>query len=65
MIAQVLHLDVVAEGADTHTQLNELKVMGCDLIQGYVIAKPLQLAELIPALKNHTNGHAPLYHSAQ
>ncbi len=64
-IAQVLHLDVVAEGVETHTQLNELKVMGCDLIQGYVIAKPLQLAELIPALKNHTNGHAPLYHSAQ
>jgi len=38
---------VIAEGVETRQQLSLLKTMDCDLIQGYLIAKPLSLTDLI------------------
>ena len=59
-IAQTLSLKVVAEGVETGEQMINLRNMGCDLIQGYLISKPLKLPELIHILKNHADGHVPL-----
>lgn len=40
-LAHNLDLEVVAEGVETQAQRDLLKTMGCDLIQGYLISKPL------------------------
>jgi EAL domain-containing protein (putative c-di-GMP-specific phosphodiesterase class I) len=40
-LAHALNLRVVAEGVESLEQVAFLKDMGCDEIQGYVIAKPL------------------------
>jgi diguanylate cyclase (GGDEF)-like protein len=40
-LAHALNLRVVAEGVESLEQVGFLKDMGCDEIQGYVIAKPL------------------------
>ncbi|OLP58708.1 diguanylate phosphodiesterase [Xaviernesmea oryzae] len=39
-------MTVVAEGVDTHSKFAELARAGCNLYQGYLISKPLVLAEL-------------------
>ncbi len=45
-LAQNLSLQVVAEGVETPEQLALLRQFGCDQVQGYLISKPLPLAEL-------------------
>lgn len=40
-IAQTLKLQVVAEGVETHDQLEYLKRIGCDSYQGYYCSAPL------------------------
>ncbi len=44
-LAQALGLETVAEGVETDPQLAELRQLGCDQIQGYLVAKPLEVAE--------------------
>ena len=42
----------MAEGVETVQQLNALRDLGCDQIQGYLIARPIQMdspAELLAA----------------
>lgn len=39
-IAKTLNIKVVAEGVETHEQLEKLKQTDCDLIQGYLFSKP-------------------------
>lgn len=40
-IARFLKVPVVAEGVETEEQLNVLKGMNCDIIQGYYFSKPV------------------------
>jgi diguanylate cyclase (GGDEF)-like protein/PAS domain S-box-containing protein len=40
-MAHRLNLEVVAEGVETPEQMDLLRDQGCDLVQGYLIAKPL------------------------
>jgi diguanylate cyclase (GGDEF)-like protein/PAS domain S-box-containing protein len=40
-MAESLHLKVVAEGVETKEQLDLLKKMGCEEVQGYYFSKPL------------------------
>lgn len=47
-----LKLRVVAEGAETEEQLEFLRVLGCDLVQGYVIGRPLPAAGFARILAN-------------
>ncbi|HEY4467480.1 MAG TPA: EAL domain-containing protein [Klebsiella sp.] len=35
-----LHMRIVAEGVETEEQLQSLRQLGCDLVQGYLIGKP-------------------------
>ncbi len=44
-MAHNLELDVVAEGIEDQEQVEMLKNMGCDLIQGYVYSRPLPVGE--------------------
>ncbi len=49
-LAHNLHLEVVAEGVETPEQLALLRDFGCDQVQGYLISKPLPLADLVEYL---------------
>ena len=44
-IAHTLDLQVVAEGIETHAQLQFLQAHGCDHGQGYLFSRPVSLAE--------------------
>lgn len=40
-LAHELKLSTVAEGVETEAEWNELELMGCDLIQGYIVSRPM------------------------
>ena len=46
-------LGVVAEGAETIEQVEQLRAFGVDGIQGYYFAKPMPLAKLRTFMKNN------------
>lgn len=49
-LAHSMHLKVVAEGVETQEQANMLRLLRCDQMQGYLIAKPMpfdQMSEYI------------------
>jgi len=46
-----LRLKVIAEGVETDGQLQYLKDHHCDMIQGYLISRPLPPEDVIPFLK--------------
>lgn len=51
-LAHRLNLTVVAEGVENVETYNRLKTLGCDVIQGYFIGKPMPLADLIGTINN-------------
>ena len=55
LLGSELNLEVTAEGVETKAQYDQLKKLGCTLGQGYVIARPMPLAELIEWLKGRLN----------
>lgn len=46
-MARAMHLSSVAEGIESLEALNCVKAMGCDLAQGYFIARPQPMNELL------------------
>lgn len=46
MLAHKLHMSVIAEGVENRKIQNSLRQMGCDIGQGYGIAKPMPKEEL-------------------
>lgn len=50
--ARTLGLPVVAEGVETAGQLASLRWMGCDLAQGYYLARPMPPGELEEVLRD-------------
>ncbi|HHH49286.1 MAG TPA: bifunctional diguanylate cyclase/phosphodiesterase [Gammaproteobacteria bacterium] len=50
-LAHDLGLEVVAEGVENEAILKQLNGMGCDIAQGYHIARPLPAAEFITVLE--------------
>ncbi|MDS1030141.1 EAL domain-containing protein [Bacillota bacterium LX-D] len=51
VLALKLDLEVVAEGVETWEQYDVLKKYGCDLIQGYIISRPLPEEQAIKLLE--------------
>ncbi len=47
-LAQSLGLTTVAEGVETHQQLHRLRMLGCDLVQGFLLSRPRPAAEHDP-----------------
>ncbi len=45
-LAHALEMEVTAEGVENGPTLALLRTMGCDLIQGYFIARPMPLEDL-------------------
>ena len=60
-LAHALEMEVTAEGVDDPLSLSLLRVMGCDMIQGYQVSPALPLAELVVFLaeqRHRTRLHA-------
>ncbi len=49
-IAAALGLDVVAEGVETPAQLGALRAAGCGFAQGFLLARPMRVQELVAVL---------------
>ena len=47
LLCRELGLSVVAEGAETPAELAWLEQNGCDLVQGYVVARPMPLDDFL------------------
>jgi diguanylate cyclase (GGDEF)-like protein len=45
-LAHAIGMRVVAEGVETAAQLSELRRMGCDIVQGYYLARPAPAEDL-------------------
>ncbi len=52
LLCRELGLSVVAEGAENSNELDWLKDNGCDVVQGYVIAKPMALDDFVAWVDN-------------
>ena len=50
-LAKAINLTVIAEGVETEQQLNDLKKLNCDMVQGYYFHKPMPFDEAIKLLK--------------
>jgi EAL domain-containing protein (putative c-di-GMP-specific phosphodiesterase class I) len=55
-LGHALGLAVVAEGVETEGQLNALRRLGCDLAQGFYLARPQAVQELTPMLVDQARG---------
>jgi EAL domain-containing protein (putative c-di-GMP-specific phosphodiesterase class I) len=45
-MARALGLQTVAEGIETREQLEQLQALGCDVAQGYFLARPMDAAQV-------------------
>jgi EAL domain-containing protein (putative c-di-GMP-specific phosphodiesterase class I) len=46
-LAHKLGVTVVAEGVETQEQLDTLREMNCDKVQGFLLSRPVPLANLM------------------
>jgi EAL domain-containing protein (putative c-di-GMP-specific phosphodiesterase class I) len=58
-LAHALDMEVVAEGVETHAALALLTVMGCDMVQGFLISRPIALDALVTFLEEDRHHNAP------
>ncbi|NLZ81020.1 MAG: bifunctional diguanylate cyclase/phosphodiesterase [Clostridiales bacterium] len=57
-MVQKLGLETIAEGVETKEQLEYLKKINCDVIQGYLLGRPIEESEIVKIIK--LNNHKPL-----
>ncbi len=55
-MAQGLDIEVAAEGVDTLTQLEFLRSCNCDLVQGFLISRPVQSDKVAAILRSEIAG---------
>lgn len=57
-LAERLGLRTVAEGVETEEQARTLSAAGCDVFQGYLYARPMQLPQLLAWAEKHSTPSA-------
>lgn len=57
-LAHSIDLKVVAEGVETQVQFDFLQHSGCELIQGYLMGKPMSAQALSAVIETHTRAVA-------
>jgi EAL domain-containing protein (putative c-di-GMP-specific phosphodiesterase class I) len=50
-LAHNMGLTVVAEGVDDEAVLERLRALGCDMVQGFHLSRPLSAADVIERFK--------------
>jgi EAL domain-containing protein (putative c-di-GMP-specific phosphodiesterase class I) len=63
-LAKAFNRSVIAEGVETIEQGEKLLEMGCELAQGYVIAKPMPIDELMDWLNDYKPVDSWIHHNA-
>lgn len=53
VLSKLLNMKVVAEGVETKEQLDEIKKMNCDEVQGFYFARPMSEEDFDAFLSNH------------
>lgn len=56
-IGHSLGIEVVAEGVETIEQAHHLSDLGCDVLQGYVFARPMSAEALDPFVREWSSAH--------
>ena len=59
-LGHALNLKVVAEGVELPYSWNALERLGCDLVQGYFVAKPMPAAEFTAWASGRTAAPSPV-----
>jgi EAL domain-containing protein (putative c-di-GMP-specific phosphodiesterase class I) len=59
-MAHSLGLTVIAEGVETEAQMQFLRGRGCDEIQGYWLARPLEAASCLAFIRAWTPHSVPV-----
>ena len=54
-LALSLEMDIVAEGIEEKTQMDDLRGLGCQYGQGYFMAKPMPADDIIELIKSRPN----------
>jgi len=54
-MAKELHIHTVAEGIEIASQVQLLKSIGCDMVQGYYYARPMPEGEYYKQLEDNTH----------
>lgn len=57
-LAKSLRLSVVAEGIETEAQLAQLRKLGCDTVQGFLLSRPLEISAVTSLLGQKPVGFA-------
>ena len=55
-LASAMNLRTIGEGIETDAQLQALKRMGCEMGQGFHLARPAPIAEMLAALRRIPRG---------
>lgn len=58
-LAHALGLTLVAEGVETEAQCDYLKARGCDLVQGFLFARPLPADDVAALIRQRNGGATP------
>jgi EAL domain-containing protein (putative c-di-GMP-specific phosphodiesterase class I) len=58
-LARALRLQVVAEGVETTDQIDTLRLLGCDLLQGYYFGRPMPAGEVADFLRKPAREPVP------
>jgi diguanylate cyclase (GGDEF)-like protein/PAS domain S-box-containing protein len=58
-MAHNLNLSVVAEGVETEEQMESLRSQKCDVMQGYLVSRPLPAAEMTAMLTSRLQALSP------
>ena len=58
-MAQALGKEVVAEGVETDGQVAFLERSGCEVVQGYVVSRPVDAVAFAAFLHKHRDGYTP------
>ena len=54
-LALSLEMDIVAEGIEEKTQMDDLRGLGCQYGQGYFMAKPMPADDIVELIKSRPN----------
>jgi EAL domain-containing protein (putative c-di-GMP-specific phosphodiesterase class I) len=63
-LTHAVGMTAVAEGVETAAQLARLTAMGCPLVQGYYLAKPMTAADFTALLRRQQRDQFPLLRPA-
>jgi PAS domain S-box-containing protein len=55
-LAAILGIEVVAEGIETHTELQTLRKLGCAMGQGFLFSRPVPPDDMLALLKHDATG---------